>query len=142
VDCASPARYSSLHHLGQSRRVRACWDIGLLDIFAIYTEVMRARSGTTEVLYGEAEGSRQSIGMKTRRRRAEDANRSSRGLEDVRWSKFRLTSSLPLANVPNSVRSKGGDTMPLGVRDVLVHTGHFLRRTTSPKRARTRFATY
>ena len=33
---------------------------------------------------------------------------------------FGLTSSLPLANVPNSVKSKGGDTMPLGVRDVLV----------------------
>ena len=33
---------------------------------------------------------------------------------------FGLTSLLPLANVPNSVKSKGGDTMPLGVRDVLV----------------------
>jgi hypothetical protein len=58
-------------HLGQSRRVRACWDIGPPDSFAIYTEAACAHSGTTEVLYGEAEGrSSQSIGIETRRRQA------------------------------------------------------------------------
>ena len=85
----NPELRSRAHHLEQSKRVKACWDIGQLDIFAIYTEVTRAHSSTTEALYGEAEGrSSQSIGIKTRRRQAEaedvlEAN-TSREFDDVR----------------------------------------------------------
>ena len=101
---ANPKLRPQTRHLEQSRRVRARWDIGPLDIFAIYMGAARAHSDTTEVLYGEAEGNgSQSIG---------------RGRTTI---ENRPTSSLPLfVNVPNSLRSKGGDIMPLGVRDVLV----------------------
>jgi hypothetical protein len=73
----NPKLRSRARHLGQSRRVGACWDIGPLDIFAIYTEAARAHPDTTEVLYGEAEG--RSNNVRTRRMQAENTNRSSRG---------------------------------------------------------------
>jgi len=51
---------------------------------AIYTEVARAHSGTTEVIYGEAgERGSQSIGRGNDAGRQE-ANRLSKGLDDVR----------------------------------------------------------
>jgi hypothetical protein len=46
----NPKLRSRARHLGQSRRVGACWDIGPLDIFAIYTEAARVLARLGEVV--------------------------------------------------------------------------------------------